>query len=66
MQAPYTAFWAASVHLQTHPSILADALHGSEFTVAGSASPTFHATILLSPKHVQILVHVLVHVRFLL
>jgi hypothetical protein len=29
----YTVFWAASVHLQTHPSILADALHGSEFTV---------------------------------
>ena len=26
-------FWAASVHLQTHPSILADALHGPEFTV---------------------------------
>ena len=24
----YTVFWAASVHLQTHPSILADALHG--------------------------------------
>ena len=23
----------ASVHLQTHPSILADALHGPEFTV---------------------------------
>jgi hypothetical protein len=29
----YTVFWAASVHLQTHPSILADALHGPEFTV---------------------------------
>ncbi|MGA3371025.1 MAG: hypothetical protein ABSC48_04610 [Terracidiphilus sp.] len=24
---------AASVHLQTHPPILADALHGPEFTV---------------------------------
>jgi hypothetical protein len=29
----YTVFWAASVHLQTHPPILADALHGPEFTV---------------------------------
>jgi hypothetical protein len=29
----YTVFWAASVQLQTHPSILADALHGPEFTV---------------------------------
>jgi len=29
----HTVFWAASVHLQTHPSILADALHGPEFTV---------------------------------
>ena len=29
----YTVFWAASVHLQTHPSILVDALHGPESTV---------------------------------
>jgi hypothetical protein len=29
----YSVFWAASVHLQTHPPILADALHGPEFTV---------------------------------
>jgi hypothetical protein len=29
----HTVFWVASVHLQTHPPILADALHGPEFTV---------------------------------
>jgi hypothetical protein len=29
----HTVFWAASVHLQTHPPILTDALHGPEFTV---------------------------------
>jgi hypothetical protein len=29
----YTVSWAASVHLQTYPPILADALHGPEFTV---------------------------------
>jgi len=29
----HTVFWAASVRLQTHPPILADALHGPEFTV---------------------------------
>ena len=28
-----TVFWAASVHLQTHPPILADAPRGPEFTV---------------------------------
>jgi hypothetical protein len=29
----YTVSWAASIHLQTHPPILADALHGPELTV---------------------------------
>ena len=33
IELDHTVFWVASVHLQTHPSILANALHGPEFTV---------------------------------